>query len=191
MSAEMSTSFNEPEVCDELIDIKPDISVLCHEMSATVGDSLDVKPEITCDNTPTTSCQNIAVQSSVMVAADQEYVDHKPLACTVCHYLPKCDVRFHQKPFVLMDEFDITKLVYPVISKPQASDLDVPTAQDNTSDKPYICMECDVALESITKWKLHTMHHSGQKHYRCTVCDQQFWTRKRLLTHSTARCPGR
>jgi len=189
----MSTSLNEPEVCDELIDIKPDISVLCHEMSATVGDSLDVKPEITCDNTPTTSCKNIAVQSSVQGSADQEeYVDHKPLACTVCHYLPMCDERLHQKPLVLIDEFDITKFVYPIISKQQACNLDVLTTQDNNeSDKPYICMECDVALESITKWKLHTMHHVGQKPYRCTVCRHQFLTRKQLLTHSTVRCLGR
>ena len=36
--------------CSELVDIKPDISVLCHETNA---DCVDIKPEITSDNTPT------------------------------------------------------------------------------------------------------------------------------------------
>jgi len=176
-------------------DIKPDISVLCCDTSATYADSLDVKPCISYGNTTTANSQHSAVlppACEVEMDRDDGYIDQKPLPCVVCNNISTCDEKLHQRSRVLMDEFDITKLVYPIISTPELSCPNRMTIQnDSVSVKPYICMDCGVALCSITHWKIHTMQHSGQKPYSCTVCHQQFCTRKQLLSHSASRCPGR
>ena len=114
----------------ELLDIKPDVRVWCFETLSTITDSFDVKPElpdVACDNkTPTTSSQCFEFQSSVGANNGvEERIGHEPHACVLCHKLyphqpvPYRDEKLHQLPLVLMDEFDITKLIYPVISTPQ------------------------------------------------------------------------
>ena len=189
----MSVSFKDVD----MEDIKPDIGVLCCDTSAAYADSLVVKPCIPSGNITTTSSQHSAVlppDCEVEMDRDDGYIDQKPHPCVVCNNISTCDEKLHQRSLVLMDEFDITKLVYPIVSTRELSYLNRKTIQnDSVYDKPYICMDCGIALCSITRWKIHTMRHSGQKPYSCTVCHQQFWTRKQLLSHSDSatRCPGR
>ena len=110
---------------EELLDIKPDIRILCCETLSTNTDSFDVKPEVAFGNkTPTTSSKCFEFQSFVGVNNGvKEQIGHEPRACVLCHKLyphqpqPYRDEKLHQLPLVLMDEFDIAKLIYPVISK--------------------------------------------------------------------------
>jgi hypothetical protein len=194
----MSSSAN----CDE--DIKPDVRVWCFETLSSISDSFDVKPELSdvaFDNkTSTTSSQSIEFQSSVGTSNGvEDRVGDEPHACVLCHKLyphqpvSYCDEKLHQLPLVLMDEFDITKLIYPVISKPQASEMLFSNVMlsEELAIKPYICMECGEGHPSITQWKIHEMRHSGIKPFCCGHCHGQFWTRKQLLTHSISKCLSR
>ena len=53
------STLEELAACkEELLDVKPDFSVLCHDTSSTtIADCSDVKSEVACDITPTTSSQ--------------------------------------------------------------------------------------------------------------------------------------
>ena len=52
------SSLEELADCDELLDIKPDSSVLCHDTSSTtIAGCSDVHPEVACDITQTASSQ--------------------------------------------------------------------------------------------------------------------------------------
>ena len=64
--------------CNEVADIKPDISVLCRDTSSTDSDYLNIKREDECDYTPMTSSQQFDVQSSVsQLQVDEEQFDVK------------------------------------------------------------------------------------------------------------------
>ena len=84
--------------CDEQVDIKPDIGVLCHDTSTTNADSVDIKPEITYDNTSTTSIlQSFVCETNVghivemsasyndALTSCNELVDIKPDFSVLCH----------------------------------------------------------------------------------------------------------
>lgn len=57
--------------CDDMVDIEPDISVLCHDTSYTSIDCLDTKREIAWDGTPTTTShrQQFRVQQYIRLQA--------------------------------------------------------------------------------------------------------------------------
>ena len=187
----MSTSF------DDITDIKPDISVLCHDSSTTNTDCRDIKPNIVCecDSTPTADSQQFDLLPAVCKTdSDDVQFDQKPHMCVLCDNLQLiiCDEKLHQIPLVLMNEFDVAQLVYPIIQKPHANDLDKTNIlNDDPSYKPYLCIKCGKGLHSIAQWRNHTMLHTRVKQFNCSVCHQQFLTRQHLLTHSTTRCPAR
>ena len=143
----MLASFDETTAAlNDEIDIKPDISVLCGNVSTTPTMHFPT-------HTPTADS----------VAAETQ-VDHKPHACIVCRNLSFYDAKLHQLQRVVMREFDVTKLVYPTTSQSQADDTDIQTdLNENMSDKPYICIECGNGLRTISQWNIHTARHYGVK----------------------------
>ena len=185
----MSAAYDDAlTTCNELVNLQPDISVLCHDISTTNSDCVDIKPEIGCVNRATSSSRN---QSDCKIEAAYEQFDVKSPTCVMCdklHLLVR-DEKLHQIPLVLMDEFDITKLVYPLLTSSQASEILI--LNEKPSNRRYICIECGQGLCTIAQWKVHTMRHSGGKPFQCTGCHQQFWYRKQLLTHSTVECRTR
>jgi len=191
----MSASFDDMMTSDELLDIKPDISVLCRHTSTSNSVCLDIKPDSSHDCPSATSSQQLDVQSAICKTETcEEQFDLKTHACVLCENLQLaiCDQQLHQIPLVLMDEFDITKLVYPIISVPQQNNVDANViTNDDLCDKPYICIDCGYQLGSIVLYKIHALCHSREKSFLCNICHQQFRSRKQLLAHSTARCPGR
>ena len=182
---------------DEQIDIKPDISMLCCNTLHTNTDCLNVKCEGVDDCTSTTSSYNADVQTDSDVDADEEQFDTKPLACVQCHNLLSYDDdKLNMVPLVVMKQFDVTKLVYP-LPNDTSHGRNLPTNNSqglvigDPLDKPYICFYCGKGLRSIAQHRIHSATHSIEKSFRCTECDQQFWTQKQVVMHLMMQCTGR
>jgi len=113
--------------------------------------------------------------------------------CVLCRDISFCDVRFNQKPVVLIAQLDLTTIHDVQTDEGTMSNvtsiLQKHKNSKDSTEKPYICIDCGKGLCSIHQWKIHMMHHCGVKPYFCVVCYKQFWTRKLLLRHSIIHCP--
>ena len=191
----MSSTFggnvsSREDSVDEQMDIKPDISLLCCHSLHTDNDCSNVKTEPLSDSTPTTSRYDVDVPADGYAGLEHDELDVKPLACVPGHNrLSSDDDKLNQLPLVVMKEFDVTKLVYQLPnSLPRGCK---PHAIGDPLSKPYICFECGKGLRSTVEWKIHTATHSCEKSFRCTECDEQFWTQKQVVMHVMMHCPGR
>ena len=124
----------------------------------------------------------------------------KPQSCCLCRNLSYCDEKLHQQPFVvikqikqhnIIDMHDVRNGRSLCKNRFSSTDNLQRCVCRNIIRRPYICMECCKELGSITRSKIHMMHHTGVKPYFCPMCYQQFCSRKQLLGHSIVNCPGR
>jgi len=74
---------------DELVDIKPDISVLCHDTSTTNTNSFDIKPDSSSGDAPICSNQCFGMLASVgEIKGNKEQFDRKQLRNEKLNQLP-------------------------------------------------------------------------------------------------------
>ena len=104
-TVEMSASVEELADCDdELLDIKPDISVLCADSCTTNADlyNWNIMPEMASSNcTLTADSHEFDTEPFVLKL---EAYDEPPHTSDLCDklQLPECDEKLHQRPFVDM-----------------------------------------------------------------------------------------